>query len=327
MLLNNAAVYVCSMNNLNKRLKYYGNANMAELNLLKLIYKVASYASTDEALRRLDAMVSDLQRSSELICIDRIYGANFMPDYQDPLNIPTEIYLENPTVDDVVINVIEEFFVEENNTTEPPSMPYVSIYTFTEEDFKSTFSHIEGASANELIITSLPAEGRLWYDGSLAVANQYISDASLLDYRKNTNEEVSQSFNFIISSDAQGSAWSNEALMTINNVAVGNDPATIDDTTIYSDNNVVTVLVTSMFTEKYSDPEGDLLDAIRIDKISTSNLGVFYYDGLEITEGLVISRSDLNAGKFTHAGADVDTVSSDVIEISVRDEGSLTWTD
>mgnify|MGYP003651567185 FL=1 len=80
-----------------------------------------------------------------------------------------------------------------------------------------------------------------------------------------------------------------------------------------------------MFTENYLDPEGDDLDAIRIDAISTSNQGSFLYNGLSIAVGQIITKSDLDAGMFTHAGAQIDTVSSDVIEISVRDSGSLIW--
>tara|TARA_R110002012_G_scaffold268929_2_gene452932 strand:- start:3891 stop:4895 length:1005 start_codon:yes stop_codon:yes gene_type:complete len=332
MLLNNAAVYVCSMNNLNERLKYYGNASLAELNALKLIYKVASYASTDEALRRLDAMVSELQRGTNGICMDRIYGVDFMPDYNDPLNPPEDdeagVTEGTATLGDVTINITEEFITTEDSWREPPSTPYVKIYTFTEDDFWGTFVDTNSGTSgqrSEMILTSLPTGALLKYDGVTAIANQYVNDPTLLTFWKNTNDEINETFTWIISSANQNQVWSNEATMTVNNVAVGNSSATIDDNSIYTENNVLTVLTTAMFTENYLDPEGDDLDAIRIDAISTSNQGSFLYNGLSIAVGQIITKSDLDAGMFTHAGAQIDTVSSDVIEISVRDSGSLIW--
>jgi hypothetical protein len=106
-----------------------------------------------------------------------------------------------------------------------------------------------------------------------------------------------------------------------------NDPPTIDDNTISVDNNVTTVLTLEMFTTdaNYSDPEGDLLDAIRVDKIYSNNLGVFYVNDVQIVEGQIISRELIDAGSFTHVGANVQTIQKDGFEFSVRDEGSGTW--
>jgi hypothetical protein len=110
---------------------------------------------------------------------------------------------------------------------------------------------------------------------------------------------------------------------------VTNNPPTIGDNTILVENNVVTVLTLDMFTTNtigpYSDPEGDLIDAIRIDRIHGTNQGTFYVDGIEITKGQIITREQIDAGKFTHTGADIDTVASDGFEFSARDEGSQIW--
>ena len=106
-----------------------------------------------------------------------------------------------------------------------------------------------------------------------------------------------------------------------------NLPPTIDDNTITVENGVTTTLTLAMFTTdaRYSDPEGDLLDAIRIDKIYSNNLGLFYVDGISLSEGQIITREQLEAGVFTHVGATVESIQKDGFEFSVRDEGSQTW--
>lgn len=122
---------------------------------------------------------------------------------------------------------------------------------------------------------------------------------------------------------------SNTATLTVNRTGGENQPPTIGDNTQIVDNRAVTTFTLAMFTTQlappYNDPEGDLIDAIRIDEISTANQGVFKLNGITITEGQIITREDLNAGLFTHEAANVDTISSDVFSFSARDEGSQIW--
>lgn len=122
---------------------------------------------------------------------------------------------------------------------------------------------------------------------------------------------------------------SNKSILTIDRSSSSNQPPTVGDAFVTVDNNVTTVITTAMVTSgltpAYSDPEGDPIDAIRIKEISTANQGVFYYDGVPLAEGDVISKTDLDAGKFTHVGPDVSTVTSDVIRFEVRDSVSLKW--
>lgn len=124
---------------------------------------------------------------------------------------------------------------------------------------------------------------------------------------------------------------SNTATLTINrtNLGIGNQPATIGDASVKTNNRVTTVLTLAMFTTgltpPYNDPENDLIDAIRIDEISTANKGKFYLDGVEIVTGQIITREDLAANLFTHVGPDVNTIETDAFNFSARDEGSQIW--
>ena len=69
-----------------------------------------------------------------------------------------------------------------------------------------------------------------------------------------------------------------------------------------------------------------MLDQVAVGQdISNANDGVFKLNGVEITEGQIITREDIQAGLFTHEAADTDAIQSDVFEFEARDEGSQTW--
>ena len=63
-----AKIFVISMNNVSKELEYYGNSNINNINLLKLIYKYAPYFTDYSKLQAVDKMVNYLQRSDRRIC-------------------------------------------------------------------------------------------------------------------------------------------------------------------------------------------------------------------------------------------------------------------
>lgn len=116
------------------------------------------------------------------------------------------------------------------------------------------------------------------------------------------------------------------ASSTLNNE---NQPAIIGDNAIYVQNRTTTILTLDMFTSQlnpiYSDPEGDLIDAIRIEEISDANEGFFLINGQALQVGDIITREDLQNELFIHIGPNKDTVNSDVFEFSARDEGSKIW--
>lgn len=104
-----------------------------------------------------------------------------------------------------------------------------------------------------------------------------------------------------------------------------NLPASIDDHTITVDENLTTVLDINMFLGIYSDPENDALDAIRIDKIHSTNTGLFYLDGVEIYKGLIITRQQIEQELLVHIGTEVTDVQTDSFDFSARDEVNGTW--
>ena len=111
--------------------------------------------------------------------------------------------------------------------------------------------------------------------------------------------------------------------------SAGNQPATIGDSAIYVANQIPTILTLAMFTTglqpPYNDPEGDLIDAIRIDEVSTANTGQFLFSGVPVIEGTIITREELEAGLFVHVGATANDIKTDSFNFSARDEGSGIW--
>lgn len=330
---NNATVFNCSLKKYNQLLRVYGTGNLAELTLLKLIYKYACYSPTEATLTRLDSMISYLQSSNPTICMDTIgdslYGGIFPEDpSEDPEDpIPDGKNNRPPTVDGKTINI------DYNGKIPSQGPQYTLMHSFSIADFTTNFSDPDGDSYGNAVVSSLPAQGFLLYNGQEVSSGSLILNPSLLEYwiRFDGTVEIDTSFTFSISDDnIDNPAWSSEATITLARDAdVGdNQAATIGDNSIYADNNVTTVLISSMFTDgnpAYSDPENDPLDSIRIDRIGSKNLGTFSYNGGVLSEGQVISAADLDAGLLIHIGASSNDISSDTLEFSVRDTGSLIW--
>ena len=117
--------------------------------------------------------------------------------------------------------------------------------------------------------------------------------------------------------------------ISVESLVIANNPPSIGDLSLYSENREsFTISIQDILVgadPDYFDSEGDSLDAIRIDRISTSNKGTYYYYGSEIVLNQIISYNDIVAGAFTYSAADVNTIQTDVIEVSIRDNVNLEW--
>ena len=80
---NNANVFICSVENYDKQLKYYGEGSLSEISLLKLLYKYAGFSPSYDCLNRIDAMISNLQQSDKNICTNMIAGQDFAPSLRE----------------------------------------------------------------------------------------------------------------------------------------------------------------------------------------------------------------------------------------------------
>lgn len=310
---NNATVFLESVSRLDKRLKYYGEGDVTEITLLKMIYKYATYSAEYKDLQTLDKMVSLLQQKDNDICLNVLPGTSFFPEDNGGGSTPVTVTNNAPTISGSSITV-----------------PGQTFSSFVIADFTTDFADVDGDSFGNVIIKTLPANGTLTYNLLPVTVNQTIAKASIgsLIYTRSVDTAYGTSFTFAIFDDNQNPAQSSAVAMTVTVEAV-NAVAVIGDNTIYPANRVETILTLAMFTTDttlaYSDAEGDLLDAIRIVEISLENQGTYYIEGIAISVGDIITREQMNAGSFKHVGPDSNSISSDVFEFEGRDEGSLTW--
>jgi len=203
-------------------------------------------------------------------------------------------------------------------------------YTFKVSDFTTNFSDTQRDTWDKLLIYP---NSNLTYKGNVVtnILNIKVEDVINLVYTRSSDAAFSTPLTFRISDKNLHSLYSAIITNTITGTLIeaANLPPTLGDGSVYTDNRITTILTLAMFTTllapPYNDPEGDLIDAIRIDSVSGANQGVFYLNSIPVTAGLIITREQLAANLFTHMGPNVDTVASDYFTFSARDEGSLTW--
>lgn len=104
-------------------------------------------------------------------------------------------------------------------------------------------------------------------------------------------------------------------------------PTCVGDNTIIAANRATTVLTLAMFTTgttpAYNDPEGDPVDALRVDTLATT--GTLQYNGINMIAGDVVSAADINLGLFTHVAPNQDALVTASFNFSLRDTGSGQW--
>lgn len=313
----NARIFVASVANVTKRLEYYGDADISNITLLKLIYKYACYATSYATLQRLDKMVAQLQRVDPYICLEK-QGVNGS-DYVAPVGI-IEVGVDDNTAPTITNS---SFTLGANDGDD---------YTFSNAEIYSGYSDAESSTPGNFIIKSLPSQGSLKYNGSEAYVETLYSDPALLTYTRGEQTAYGDTFTWsVFDNDAQSPLESNTATMTgtMEEVVIPNQPAVIGDRAQYAGNRVTTVFTVADFTTNtiapYFDPEANDLDAIRIDEVSDANTGVYYYFGSPVVAGQVITAAELANGAFYHVAPDANGISTDSFNASVRDTGSMIW--
>ena len=310
-----AKIFVISMKNTSKELEYYGTSNINNINLLKLIYKYAKYFTDYKYLQAVDKMVNYLQRSDRRICMEFTYTKGYSYEYND-VNISD--VNSAPTLSDVSLTV--------DNTGNNLIITYSNMY--------DGYYDSEGTSPGSIIIKTVPANGTLYINNNeISEGDTIAYDANPeIEYERNSDNAYSSSFTYsVYDTNTQLPLESNIATvsLTAEEVVVENEAPTIGDLTLYADNrSTVTITIENILynaSPEYSDPEGNQLDAIRVDAIASSNAGVYYYYGTEIEVGAIISYNDLVAGAFTYSAPNLNSIQTDVIEVSIRDTVNLEW--
>lgn len=328
----NKQIHITSISKAISNGKIYGKLNLKAVELYSLYKDSIEYAqemSDSGSTQFEDYIVYLKNEASKLvykypkeICNYKVVVPN------NPVGINGPIVNTAPTASNKVIDILDK-----------------EIYTFTLGDFISDYSDVQNHGWKFLMIYSnsnIGVDGNIRYsDGvitnmlTINIENLPLTTELNLYYdRINLNVFSGDIFNFRVSDNPVNYLYSPIYTMTINAslpvvLSSNQPPSDIGDITLYTGNRVTTVLTLAMFTTNltppYNDPEGDLIDAVKIIDISNANQGIYYYNGVPIVEEQIITREDIIVGLFTHVGPDVDTVTSDVFEFQVRDEGSKMW--
>lgn len=326
----NDQIYITSVYNAVQKAKVKGTLNLKTLQLFNLYRYYINF--TDAIIATGDTAFNDFNitlkkeiaklkyKNPKDICPYKTIIPDDTGGNVDPSNTA-------PTVDDNTIDM------EDNND-----------YTFVIGDFLVNYADAEGHDPKFLLVYPGPnVDGllRTGPGGTTEFTSPIIFDIEglpltntiELTYKRNDPDPFGpEIFQFRVSDnpvDYLYSALANMNMLSAETVSENQPVADVGDNTIYVTNRSVTVLTLYMFTggltPPYNDPEGDLIDAIRIIDISNANQGTYYLNGIEVTEGQIITREDINAGLFTHESADVDAITSDTFEFEARDEGSGIW--
>ena len=316
MTIKNGRVYEASMRNLSNKLDNYGDANIENLSLLKLIYKYACYATTHTQLNTLDGLVAWLQVNDPLICSEIM--ANRGSDY---VWVPPAVDLTVLASDPPII-VPGGVILDGATTTK----------TFTSEEIYEGYSDPGGLAPSAFSILSLPATGELKYDGESVTLVAQLTDPTLLTYERAGTSAYGETFNLTAWNSSSFAATESALVafpLTIEEFGNGNLAPTVGDRAQYAGNRSITVFTVADFTSltiaPYFDPEGNELDAIRVDEISTANSGSYYYFGAPVVAGQIITKDEIEQGAFYHSGPDANAISTDSFNASLRDDVNMTW--
>ena len=231
----NARIYVSSVAKITKRLERYGDAAIDNISLLKLIYKYACYSSTYLQLQRLDKMVSELQRVDPFICLEK--QAKTTTSYTAPAgSVPIDVEgNEAPSLTNSAITVDGEG----------------DAYIFSYSDLFSGYSDDNGSVIGSFVISTLPANGTLLYDGGEITPGTLLYDITRLVYNRSVDESYGTSFTYYAyDNDSQLALSSNtvSCTVTVEELTVYNNLPTVGNRNIYAENRITTVLSLADFT-------------------------------------------------------------------------------
>lgn len=244
-------------------------------------------------------------------------------------------YTQTETVFDEIINASNTKPTVNSFEITPPNnlVDNLFTYTFDGSEFTSGFADAQGDSPYRVKFSVLPVRGTFKFNGvNVVVGTEYlIANISQLVYEAtlNENKAIFDIIAFQVSDDNSNTElFSDMANVTINTSAYVNQPISqLGNLTLNKTNRQNHVFTINDFTTSlvppYVDPEGDSLDAIRVDSLPAS--GQLQLSGSPVSATDIIDAADIIAGNFVFVSPNQDASSSVSFNFSARDEGSLQW--
>lgn len=324
----NKQILVTSINKSIEESKIYGQLDLTILYFFNLLMYYIDYTNGHEIFenenKQLKLLIQNLKyKYPDIICNYKLIDGS-----------TAELGLLPPTVASKQVDLNGEYFYTFSysdfleNYNDPKNNLYNKIFLIPTKLNKGIllYNGIEVKKPIEITIPDLSNQSKEILDLQYAIPSD--NDFNPFEARDINKQEVNTLFEFKVS-NTRNLYSTTESIDITNSVYMPNYPAQIGDIFITSENRTETILslqtFTNLMTPPYSDPENDLIDAIRIDSISTSNQGIFTINGLEAQEGDIITKAQLEAGELKHIGPNTDSIATDSMEFSARDTGSLIW--
>lgn len=317
----NKTIYFSILRLLDKA-QVYGKLDTRVISILRII---STFYNDEDFLKdNYEYTYSDIK--SKLKALEGCLKDSNQKDlclYTDYTNVPVIDSINTPP------RISDSTLVSEDDSTVIPISKFLTDYIDDEND-----------SWSQLVIYSYITDGEIYYNGVPIVKFEVIDISGIpntdldigLEYirpDKINREPISDEIAFKIRDDNSNPLLSDVALVNVNVLPKENLPPIIGDIDLVVEYNTRTVLTYDIFLNQmdpsYSDPEGDEIDAIRIDRIPTNNRGIFVLDQSPVANGTIISADMLRANRLAHLGPDDNAVNTDYFEFSVRDVGSLIW--
>ena len=305
----------------------YGNTfNVYELftEFISLYYYATYFIEKNLAGQDAD----ELEFIEDKFEIDNLIGLiteNTCINFEETENIFNEVIQSSnskPTVSNLILTV-------------PSNLPNnLYIYTFIGTEFTNNFTDTQGDLPYRVKFFTLPIRGTFLYNGVAVTVNTpyLISNANLLVYTS-TIEEAKSVYDFLIfqvSDDNLIELYSDMAQVIMNTAAYINQPISqLGDLTLNKGNRENHTYTISNFTTQlvppYIDPEGDTLDAIRVDSLPAA--GVLQLNASPVNINDIIPAASITGGLFIWVAPNTDSQASNTWNFSARDAGSLQWVD
>ena len=174
--------------------------------------------------------------------------------------------------------------------------------TFSRSVFDAAYADpVETNAFASLTVVSLPLTGVLSVGGAPATAGQVIAAADLgtLVYAPAANENGAKTF--VVRASDSGGASSAPATVTMV-LAPANDAPTLGAVTIRLNEDATVNLAATDFSAKFSDPDGQSLDGIKI--ISLPTAGTLKHGATNAAAGLVLSAAQIPSLSYSRAAND-----------------------
>lgn len=317
MNINLVNQLLCSTIKIDKRLSYYGEADVFNISALKMIYNIIECNSniTHKCLLKLENIAQKLINESPDICNIRGESVTLDSSFNNSIQILTQTNTP-PSIDDVAITF-------DNGD---------SVYTFNDSQFKVNFTDAEGDLPELVRIVTLPATGTLKFNNEVISAGYLfnIEDSNKLTYTR-TNTQYIDPFIFQTSdNNTTNKLFSNMATFTITvDAQVNQPPSSVGDgstTTSYGTTIVFTrAMFTTATTPPYADPEGDAAATLKI--LSLPAQGELRLNGIAVLVNDEIDFADIDSGLFTYVPDNGTTTAySPDFNFAIADAGSGQFT-